>query len=293
MQQPLSVEEATRLQFETNLDTIRTILSLHEDVTVGQTIDAIISHPDGRIQEETCHLLAMALGPKMPWRDIVDVMRSFEEYPHDNFLEYATAMAQTTPAPWSKTLATIEESHRIEPGPSDMIYQMMVTSMDSPGAKDRETSFAQSPATQAWGICNLSPDAYFPGRLVDQSYRMMACNRYLIPGEEDLGESWFTGMCQGCESEIPNMGSALRHPLNDGGWMGCFCGFRCLAQASPHEELFKLTALEMMEGCPFSFAMAQHQINLDDKVARAMLAEKLEEGGSESSAGQGPLWSKE
>jgi len=271
--QSLPVEVARRLQAETNLESIRRILSLEANTDVGSIIDAIISHPDGRMQEETCHLLNQALGSMMPWRDITDLMLAFEDYPHPNFLEYASTMAQTVPAPWNKTLAPAEETAIAGPFIDDQIYQMMVTSVIEDGT-ERVTL---TPAAKAWGLCNPGEGSFRPGKLIDQSYRMMACERYLVPGEEDT-ESWYTGICQACEEEIPEMGSALRHPLNDGGWMGCFCGFRCLAASSPHEELFKISSMELLEGCTFSFSLAQHARNEDEGEARAQLADQLERG---------------
>jgi hypothetical protein len=57
-----------------------------------------------------------------------------------------------------------------------------------------------------------------------------------IPDEEDdpescymLGhyDSWFTGVCETCDMGIQEYYFAVRVPVSEGGWAGCYCSLKC------------------------------------------------------------------
>ena len=72
--------------------------------------------------------------------------------------------------------------------------------------------------------------------------RMLTCLcRDLDQGlDEELGQvyitnpdAWFTGECDACRRRIINISYALRFPVTNGGWVGCFCNWVCLMKRPP------------------------------------------------------------
>lgn len=58
--------------------------------------------------------------------------------------------------------------------------------------------------------------------------RMLQCEC-----KEEESESWFNGTCNVCGSKIRNKSYAVRFPLEEGGWFGCYCSFRCMTDKPP------------------------------------------------------------
>jgi len=46
-------------------------------------------------------------------------------------------------------------------------------------------------------------------------------------------DAWFTGSCDSCRRRIINLSYALRFPVTNGGWVGCFCSWACLMENPP------------------------------------------------------------
>lgn len=44
----------------------------------------------------------------------------------------------------------------------------------------------------------------------------------------DLSTSWFKGYCDYCEKKIEKMRYAVRYPMENGGFIGCYCSFNCI-----------------------------------------------------------------
>ena len=47
---------------------------------------------------------------------------------------------------------------------------------------------------------------------------------------EYIIDEWFTGKCDNfdCSKKIRNQSHAIRFPVSEGGWKGCFCSFYCM-----------------------------------------------------------------
>jgi hypothetical protein len=45
-------------------------------------------------------------------------------------------------------------------------------------------------------------------------------------------QEWFVGSCEECGIGIEKFRYALRFPVKDGGWIGCFCGFECMKKSN-------------------------------------------------------------
>lgn len=86
-------------------------------------------------------------------------------------------------------------------------------------------------------ICNLNGGC-----------RMFLCCEFEESEEEDdcVTSDWFTGKCEVCDECVENKYYSLRMPLIHGGWKGCYCSFKCLAEDIP-DELISLMVGRMKE----------------------------------------------
>lgn len=72
--------------------------------------------------------------------------------------------------------------------------------------------------------------------------RMFLCNEFEMTSDDLMAEEsqevdWFTGACEHCEITIPYRHYALREPLKNGGWRGCYCEL-CLSNKLKDNFLF-------------------------------------------------------
>lgn len=68
---------------------------------------------------------------------------------------------------------------------------------------------------------------------------MLLCSCYLPPEDEreslfDDEISWFRGSCDYCWRRIRRKAHAVRLPLIDGSWKGCYCSFICIQNDIPN-----------------------------------------------------------
>jgi hypothetical protein len=83
-----------------------------------------------------------------------------------------------------------------------------------------------------FGLSNPSSEP-LDGSSICQSFggcRMMLCVCYdkLIDGDVvDDNPDWFSGHCLECGLSIRSRSHAVRIPMIEGGWIGCFCTFKC------------------------------------------------------------------
>lgn len=110
-------------------------------------------------------------------------------------------------------------------GPVNVSYNAKLTTLDP---SKFETVEELNRATLRIGKCLL-----FGG------CRMLICTHREVDQEDDddavdeqteenLYTDWFTGYCQICYRKIENRVYAIRRPLVDGGWQGCYCSFEHL-----------------------------------------------------------------
>lgn len=69
--------------------------------------------------------------------------------------------------------------------------------------------------------------------------RMLTCNCFSSKDEdeneyekdyENLYEDWFRGACDFCHRRILNRSHSVRKPLEYGGWIGCYCSWKCIKE---------------------------------------------------------------
>ena len=69
--------------------------------------------------------------------------------------------------------------------------------------------------------------------------RMLTCICVAEEADEEDAEllqmSWFTSKCEKCNILIEHFSQALRLPLNNGGWVGCFCSENCAVEIANDE----------------------------------------------------------
>ena len=58
--------------------------------------------------------------------------------------------------------------------------------------------------------------------------RMFLCDIFDYNEEFEYVEDWFTGVCDSCHLRIRQRWHALRKPRSHGGWVGCFCSWKCV-----------------------------------------------------------------
>lgn len=99
-----------------------------------------------------------------------------------------------------------------------------------------------------FGILNkrksVDPSDFDPDHLCCKygGCRMLICNdchRY-VEDEFDAPDEWFTGRCDYCKREISHEHWAIREPLINGGWLGCYCGFQCLKKGATEDHPLQL-----------------------------------------------------
>lgn len=57
------------------------------------------------------------------------------------------------------------------------------------------------------------------------------CREYDYNDDTIVEKNWFTGLCNYCMLGIRNKSHAVRFPVENGGWKGCYCSFECMKEA--------------------------------------------------------------
>jgi hypothetical protein len=62
-------------------------------------------------------------------------------------------------------------------------------------------------------------------------------------------QSWFIGSCEECGIGIEKFRYAIRFPIKDGGWLGCFCSFECMRKSNirPYDKEAEFRVKEIKE----------------------------------------------
>jgi len=91
-----------------------------------------------------------------------------------------------------------------------------------------EQSYSRS--FRVWGPENRFNDRECIGNPNTRS----GCRMFKCVCHEDENE-WFTGKCDHCNKKINNISFSLRYPKEIGGWVGCYCCFRCISEFPPED----------------------------------------------------------
>lgn len=100
---------------------------------------------------------------------------------------------------------------------------------------------------RAYGPINSLPRSIDEDENICSIYggcRMLLCNEYEhsdLMMDDEIPFDWFKRKCDECNRKIKKRHYALRIPLVDGGWEGCYCSFECLA---PHSDQTLLTVFK-------------------------------------------------
>lgn len=100
---------------------------------------------------------------------------------------------------------------------------------------DKDASYSKS--FRVWGPenrfsnrdCSANPEGKGPCRMLQCLCRDAEENEGEIPSE------WFTGKCDACKRYIEDMSHAVRYPVKEGGWKGCYCCFKCVSDTPPYQ----------------------------------------------------------
>jgi hypothetical protein len=127
-----------------------------------------------------------------------------------------------------------EESKKLNvQGDMQKMMDMFASNMSD--IVDKDTSYNKS--FRVWG-----PENSFPDRDCSTNFggkgpcRMLSCIcRDAEENEGELPSDWFSGKCDGCNRIIQDKSHAVRYPVKGGGWRGCYCCFRCIADDPPYQ----------------------------------------------------------
>ena len=80
--------------------------------------------------------------------------------------------------------------------------------------------------------------------VIDGGCRMLTCSCQILDTEDDSYQStnpndWFQGYCHECSQIISNISYAIRYPIIDQGWVGCYCSLECSKKGDikPEDEV--------------------------------------------------------
>ena len=63
----------------------------------------------------------------------------------------------------------------------------------------------------------------------------------------DDDDEWYVGYCQQCNLKLRARHHALRMPIEGGGWMGCYCSFKCVRDYVTVDNQVRLTLIDNFE----------------------------------------------
>ncbi len=221
---PTTITEAEQDQLLLQLSRL---LSVDQEACTGDWLVAIIWCPESHVQQEAVRLLARVMGPTMPWRELLNLIQACSEFRNDKLLEEVTDHAERDPAPWHASLDSTTPTpntryhlHGLRPVPMRLAMVLELERADPSLIRRRLTHGISNPSQSA--MKDFDPE----------DWRMFSSKHNY--------DDWL-GTCHSCSSRIPSLGSALRVPLPDGGWVGYYCGPICLAStmlSSPIVDLY-------------------------------------------------------
>jgi hypothetical protein len=118
-----------------------------------------------------------------------------------------------------------DEKDTIVPATEPLIRDELIDKITSMSSADGDMR-----KNRVWGPLNAGDGACSNGGLC----RMLYCNCYRDTEEDVPDDAWFDGKCEWCKVRLEDFSHAVRIPMEDGGWYGCFCSFKC---ASKHEDV--------------------------------------------------------
>lgn len=77
-----------------------------------------------------------------------------------------------------------------------------------------------------------------------ESLRMFDSYVYDYDDDTDQVKEWFSGFCNNCHFRIRRKVHSLRIPMPTGGWLGCYCSFKCLREGLKN---FEYESKEMLQ----------------------------------------------
>lgn len=80
-----------------------------------------------------------------------------------------------------------------------------------------------------WGPINAIPKT----NCYNNKDKLGPCRMLHCECREEETETWFTGQCLVCNTKIRNKSYAVRFPHPKGGWVGCYCSFKCMKESPP------------------------------------------------------------
>jgi len=81
--------------------------------------------------------------------------------------------------------------------------------------------------------------------------RMFTCKEFekdnFDNGEEINTVGWFRGSCDVCDNRIKEYFHAVRRPLPNGGWVGCYCSWKCTKESNSNPDMISRKIIQIVE----------------------------------------------
>jgi hypothetical protein len=155
----------------------------------------------------------------------------------------------------------IHENIKIDPLDVEQIQQLeKITSMAVSLKENVLNQNEEFPSERYYGPTNEIFDQECCG--IKGPCRMFYCNCRNEMDYEDTSylnldlnskvknpQAWFNGTCEECGIGIEKFKYALRFPVKDGGWIGCFCSFECMKKSNirPYDKETEIRIKEIKE----------------------------------------------
>ena len=270
------------------MDSLLQILGLDSDknYSLSVVLERILVHDCPETALHCTELLVQLIGEKnVPWREMWDYLRQEDSsyitwndyeritspslllnqlhYTGNDFTDHVRDRASKVETMWTRTdLDPVAIPQRLP------VKDMMLTIHHLSGVTAahhlssvmlNDVNDTRSHIVRCVGFLN-PPHEVLADKHTDiqelLSWSMIRNVMYNTPQEDDevkVEDDWFLTYCQSCKSTIPCRNSALRLPMEGGGWMGCFCGYRCLANASNSKQLICVSLMQCFDRCCFDW----------------------------------------
>lgn len=96
--------------------------------------------------------------------------------------------------------------------------------------------------------------------------RLFLCDMFDYNEEDDYVEDWFLGYCEECLLRIPFRHWAVRMPREHGGWVGCYCSWRCVKDRASFIEQDRSEPNPLLGDMITAFEKKTEEVGIQDRV---------------------------
>lgn len=191
------------------------------------------------------------------WKFLLQSLRRLQQYEDaENFDGQLSACHKELDKLFTKQIHLSKPKWIVTPNGETLPEEYPPPFMNLEDSWEKSLTEFSRPLAREYGTLNKRRSVE-PGRF-DPEYvchkyggcRMLTCNEFVHYIDDDFDSEvmvdWFTGYCDRCGHEIPHKHWAIREPLLNGGWRGCFCSFPCLERGALEKHPVHLKLFEQI-----------------------------------------------